>query len=173
VAPSSPPTLTVAPTPPWPWPSPHLASCGPPGHACLPALTRALVTTRPHRRAHPVLSCPHARNTDVVTTTPRRSHRPITASSSSPPALTVMPTSRTSRPSPRLTLPSLPRPPAHNTDVVAVTTHPHRHIHLLAPILTPPRPLWSTRNACPTRARNTSASIHIRKLPNMVVSRHI
>jgi hypothetical protein len=103
--------------------------------------------------AHPVLPCPHARNTDVVTTTPRQLHRTIAASLSSPPTLTVMPTSRTSRPGPRLTPSSLSCPPAHNTDVVAVT-HPRRHVHLLAPT---PRPLWSTRNAALTPARNTLA----------------
>jgi hypothetical protein len=141
----SPPTLTIAPT-----------SCALLSH---PTLARTPSRSQ-HRRGgcHHMRSpscalrppCPHARNTDVVTTTPRRSHRTIAASSSSPPALTIMPTSRTSRPGPRLTRPSLSRPPL-TTPTWCPSLTLAVHVHLLAPILTPPRPLWSTRNACPAR----------------------
>jgi hypothetical protein len=121
--------------------------------ACLPRLPSPVCSSPPGLTgAHPVLPCPHAHNTDMVTTTPRRSHRTIavviiTTHPHRHAHFTHIPPRPSSHPALALT------PPAHNTDVVAVT-HPHSHVHLLAPT---PRPLWSTRNAALTRARNTPA----------------
>jgi hypothetical protein len=169
VVPSSPPTLTVAPTPPWPWPHPTSPPVVHPGMPALPALTHALVTTRPYRRApRPPLPshsqhrrgdddattiAPHDRRVVVVTTHPHHHAH-----------FTHIPPRPSSHPALALTPPPLTTLTWWLSLTLAVT-------YTCWPLLLAP---YGPPRMPPSPARATpQPSLHIRKLPNTVTSRHI